>query len=889
MAERKVYTDLNGMLVNTLKNFRLLNLTTAQRLALGAQLSEANIGLPCYDTTLFAFFIWGGASWVAGGSGTPGGNNRDIQFNDNGGFGGSDQLLWSTSNDLLVGTITDNGTGRVQIMDSTGAYQLGLHFDNDNYAEFLVDGAGTLTIAPIGQLQLTSAVLSSQSIYIGTGSFLTWGTPSSFATVVSGNVDGNLSLFDSSLSTFGLLQFGGLDASHPAIKRNATNLEIKVADDSTYSNLGLSKLLMQQSVLGSPVNGTLETDYTNLYFTLGGVRKAFNFGVSISLSTTGTTGAATLLGSQLNIPIYQGQLTLTTTGTTGISTLVGNTLNIPNYTAPSGYTLPPATTSTLGGVIVGSNLWVNSSGLLNLQASGVTSALGYTPVQSVFGRTGVITAQNGDYNTSQVTENTNLYFTNARAIGSVLTGYVSGAGTISATDSILSAIQKLNGNISGLVTGVSSVFGRAGAVTAQNGDYNTSQVTENTNLYFTNARAIGSTLTGYISGAGTITSSDSVLTAIEKLNGNTASLVTGVSSVSNSDGTLIISPTTGAVIASLALNNANSWGAVQTFSPNIVVPLIYGGSASGSTLTLASTSNATKNNIYFGSAQTSFFSEANNYMQIQRNALGSTISSANLQGLLLTNTTAATSGQNQYSPGLVMSGQAWTTTSLVSQNAQAMFYLQPLNGTTTVSSQIGLAFQSNGGAWTTGFAFSSAATNWTFGAAGLTINPVGGAGISVCSLPASAGHFNYATPTFTFEQVGALTTAGFGTTFINGSGASTNTTGNVNQYQFVQSFSPTSGTGTFSLISLQPTINQTGGANGITAALTISPTLTAASNFFAIQVLLGNSLFAACTTSAASIRLPAGTAPTTPVVGDMWVAGGHLFVCLTAGVATQIV
>jgi hypothetical protein len=92
-------------------------------------------------------------------------------------------------------------------------------------------------------------------------------------------------------------------------------------------------------------------------------------------------------------------------------------------------------------------------------------------VSSVFGRTGNVTASNGDYNTSQVTENTNLYFTNARAIASVLTGYTSGAGTISAADSILSAIQKLNGNIGGLTTGVSSVFGRTGAVVAVNGDY----------------------------------------------------------------------------------------------------------------------------------------------------------------------------------------------------------------------------------------------------------------------------------------------------------------------------------------------------------------------------------------------------------------------------------
>jgi len=51
--------------------------------------------------------------------------------------------------------------------------------------------------------------------------------------------------------------------------------------------------------------------------------------------------------------------------------------------------------------------------------------------------------------TTDLAEGSNLYFTNARAIAAPLTGYVSGAGTVSATDSILQAIQKLNGNISG--------------------------------------------------------------------------------------------------------------------------------------------------------------------------------------------------------------------------------------------------------------------------------------------------------------------------------------------------------------------------------------------------------------------------------------------------------
>lgn len=283
---------------------------------------------------------------------------------------------------------------------------------------------------------------------------------------------------------------------------------------------------------------------------------------------------------------------------------------------------------------------------------------------------------------------------NAAVISKVLTGYVSGAGTVSSTDSLLTAIQKLNGNIGSLVTGVSSVFGRTGAVVAQSGDYTTAQVTESGNLYFTNARArasisesitgidynsttgvfsltagyvipttteqtnwntaytnritsltttgnngsaslsantlniptytlaglggqplntnltslsgltyastsfvkmtaagtfaldtntyltgnqtitlsgeasgsgataisvtlsnaavIGKTLTGYTSGAGTVASTDTILQAIQKLNGNISALVTGVSSVSGTTNRITVSPTSGAVVVDIA-------------------------------------------------------------------------------------------------------------------------------------------------------------------------------------------------------------------------------------------------------------------------------------------------------------------------------------------------
>ena len=68
-------------------------------------------------------------------------------------------------------------------------------------------------------------------------------------------------------------------------------------------------------------------------------------------------------------------------------------------------------------------------------------------VSSVNGFTGAVSLTSAN-----ISEVTNLYFTNARAIAAVLTGYTSGAGTVAATDTILQAIQKLNGNIAAIIS-----------------------------------------------------------------------------------------------------------------------------------------------------------------------------------------------------------------------------------------------------------------------------------------------------------------------------------------------------------------------------------------------------------------------------------------------------
>ena len=98
---------------------------------------------------------------------------------------------------------------------------------------------------------------------------------------------------------------------------------------------------------------------------------------------------------------------------------------------------------------------------VNLDASGNATALG-TPVAftgtNITGTATAFTASNVTTNANLTNEATSsgsnaVTLTNSAVIGKVITGYVSGAGAVAATDTLLQAIQKLNGNTAAIVGG----------------------------------------------------------------------------------------------------------------------------------------------------------------------------------------------------------------------------------------------------------------------------------------------------------------------------------------------------------------------------------------------------------------------------------------------------
>jgi hypothetical protein len=104
----------------------------------------------------------------------------------------------------------------------------------------------------------------------------------------------------------------------------------------------------------------------------------------------------------------------------------------------------------------------------------------------------------------------------------------------------------------------------------------------------------------------------------------------------------------------------------------------------------------------------------------------------------------------------------------------------------------------------------------------------------------SGGSLFGTTPNAALTIAGQITT---GTTpaisFTNG-GLSFNGTGAAQRYmELFATVAPTSGSTTVAMLSLIPTINQTGSASGITRGIYVNPTLTSAADWRAIEVVLG--------------------------------------------------
>ena len=179
------------------------------------------------------------------------------------------------------------------------------------------------------------------------------------------------------------------DFANVAFSGAYDDLTGKPAIPSRTSDLATTRGYITSSALSGyvkSVNGVVPDSSGNVTISVGG-------GSSSGSNYTLPTASSTVLGG---VKVGSG-LTINTSGvvsadvtsstltayakTTDLSAVAtsGSYNDLSNKpTIPSAYTLPNATSSTLGGVKVGSNISV-SNGIISLAKSNVTSALGYTP------------------------------------------------------------------------------------------------------------------------------------------------------------------------------------------------------------------------------------------------------------------------------------------------------------------------------------------------------------------------------------------------------------------------------------------------------------------------------------------------------------------------------
>ncbi|MEK7479172.1 MAG: hypothetical protein AAB634_01405 [Patescibacteria group bacterium] len=177
------------------------------------------------------------------------------------------------------------------------------------------------------------------------------------------------------------------------------------------------------------------------------VNQTFSTGITVSGGTVslpaGSIGTAMIVDSAVTTAKIAPQTSVAWAGNvtdeTGSGALVF--ANAPTFTSQTNFD----TVKITGGV-------PGAGKVLTSDASGLATwtALPASGVSSVFGRTGAVVAASGDYTTTQVTEGSNLYFTNARAVAAI-TG---GASSIATAN--LTANRALLSDASGKV-GVSSI------------------------------------------------------------------------------------------------------------------------------------------------------------------------------------------------------------------------------------------------------------------------------------------------------------------------------------------------------------------------------------------------------------------------------------------------
>ena len=237
--------------------------------------------------------------------------------------------------------------------------------------------------------------------------------------------------------------------------------------NTNYLNPALQTLLTNNkgnSAPTSPVGGQFWVNDTSTTWLLNQYDGASWVQIgTINATTHVFTLTSAISGGTINNSIIGGTTPAAITGTT----ITANT----QFSGPHNGTVGATTPSTVAATTISASGPITSTqatGTAPFTVASTTKVTNLYVDRAALADT-VTTNANLTGDVTSVGNATTL--TNAPVIAKVLTGYVSGAGTVASTDSILQAIQKLNGNnaTNANLTGPITSVGNATSIASQTG------------------------------------------------------------------------------------------------------------------------------------------------------------------------------------------------------------------------------------------------------------------------------------------------------------------------------------------------------------------------------------------------------------------------------------
>ena len=502
----------------------------------------------------------------------------------NGVSGGSGVI---NANTLIGGTVTANNltSGRVTLATTSGQLTDDSALTYDTATDILtLAGTTDASSSTTGTLKVAGGVGVAKKLYVGTDLAVTANTTLSGATDASSSTTGAVIItggvgiakklyVGTDLAVSGNATItGDLTVNGTTTTVNSTTLtvddknielgSVATPTDVTADGGGITlKGATDKSITWSSIGWTSSEDF-NLV-----TGKTFEInGTSVLSATTlgsGVTGSSLTSVGTIGTGVWQGTLIDPTYGGTGVNN--------------------GAKTVTLGGNLVTSGafnttLTATANTTVTLPTSGTLVGSADTgTVTSTMIADGTIV--DGDINASAAIAVSKLA-SSAVTVGNTAITLGTSSTTLAGLTSVTSTsfVGALTGNASTVTTnanltgGVTSVGNAATVVTNANLTGDVTSVGNATTL--TNAPVIAKVLTGYVSGAGTVAATDSILQAIQKLDGNqatNANLTGAVTSVGNA--TSLGSFTSAQLLGALT-DETGTGAAVFATSPTLVTPAL---------------------------------------------------------------------------------------------------------------------------------------------------------------------------------------------------------------------------------------------------------------------------------------------------------------------------